>query len=843
MFDLFGMRGTSGEHTLAECLDRSSFDEKFEIDLQHDTVRSLEHVKNKYYIPVLNGKFSDLLSYSVRMLLMEDESSGEVSLTPEILEQLLESADPKGCVQLEYRQRMEDGSSRWVLHIFLTGEENGVPAGKIYLFIFDIQNQKDRASSRSPSGNLIHQDPLTDLLDGSSFIPAAAALAEQAPGPWCCLSIEVRHFDIFTAWMGREKADYVRSGISTVLKNLEADWQAVSARYSDESFAVFMRYDRHQIRQLYESIRDIISTFTNALGFLPAFGVYVLNPEEKAGLDMYRRARRIREKARNSYKEHIRYFETEQFDRVRENHQLLVAFRQALKQGDIRFYLQPLCSISTGQILGAEVLTRWFREDLSMIIPGEFVPFLEEQGFVTDLDKYIWESVCQWIRGLMDRGITPVPVSLNVSQMDLLCLDVGAYLYGLAQRYQIPVKYLKIELTESAFASDFDTICQAVTGMKKKGFQVLLDDFGSGYSSLNMLDKINTDVLKLDMAFIRKDTGLSSKNISIIESIISMSKTLRIPVVVEGVETEDQVDFLKDLGCMYAQGYYYYRPMPVEQFEALLIKPELVDYSGLRSRPTDLFHAREFMDETIFPNTVLNNILGPVAFYFQDRNGGLSITRFNRPFYDCIADTHMEGRTNVIQNYVVPEDVPYLERMLEDAYRDPVRGGECTVRFNKSAGGEFWYNMHLYFLRESDQGRVFYGKIAEANRMYRQAQAFYDTLRANAFSAMRIDLEQRMFYELKKERSFDDNSRGMDVERCLQLTSELHIPDEEQRKKFVSFFHPVRLRQSHQSGIYNETLTVDFVINGRCRPTRFSAYYIKFMPDQNDNVYIFTYPD
>lgn len=688
------------------------------------------------------------------------------------------------------------------------------------------------------------------LLSRTQFFSAAKALPLSPSITYCCVAIDIQHFKVFNSWFGKDRADSVLFRIAAAIKeavdpqDAETASESLCGYFGNDSFCVFMPYDETMIQNIFISCKEIVYSYSNTLGFMPALGVYLLSEDTVPSEDMYDKASIAVEDSKINYSDRISYFDSRAFLRRQEEYKLLIEFQKAIENNDIQFYLQPQCRMDTGKITGSEALARWFKHDGTMILPGNFIHYLEKHGFIVDLDKYVWESVCKWIRSLLDRNIRPLPVSVNVSQIDIKNIDVASYLYGLTERYNVPARFLRVEITESAFASDFDSIRQLVASLKEKGFSVFLDDFGSGYSSLNMLDKINTDVLKLDMAFLRKENALSKKGVSILESIISMTKTLGIPVIIEGVETQEHVSFLQNLGCMYAQGFYFYRPMPVKDYENLLTDPQNTDYSGIKNRPTEIFHTREFMDESSFPDAVLNNILGPVAFYLQDKEGQVHITRFNRPFYDCIGDVKMEGRTSAIQNYIVPEDHALFFRMLENACKNEVKGGECTVRFYKSGGGAFWYHMHLFFLRENEQGRIFYGKIEAVTKMYQQASAFYSTLKQNAFSCMRIDLEENLFYELNKDQSFDDPSaRSINVNECLEKTAELHIPDAKDKEAFKTFFSPSRLRAAHASGIYNEELSVPFRIGNGVIPCRFSAFYIQFLPDQNDNVYIFVYPE
>ena len=204
--------------------------------------------------------------------------------------------------------------------------------------------------------------------------------------------------------------------------------------------------------------------------------------------------------------------------------------------------------------------------------PGEFIPLFEKNGFITKLDFYVWEEVCRDMRGWLDSGMRIGPVSVNISRVDFRMPDLERKIEALVDRYQIPHELFHLEVTESAYTDNPQHIIDTVSKLRDKGFAIEMDDFGSGYSSLNMLSELSVDILKLDMHFIQKKNLPQDK--SILSFIISMSKLLELDTIAEGVETKEQVDKLKDMGCDYVQGYYYARPMPAAEFENYMRKAE-----------------------------------------------------------------------------------------------------------------------------------------------------------------------------------------------------------------------------------------------------------------------------
>ena len=240
----------------------------------------------------------------------------------------------------------------------------------------------------------------------------------------------------------------------------------------------------------------------------------------------------------------------------------------ALAEQQFIVYFQPKYQLKKMAPYGAEALVRWKKPSGEIVLPNEFIPIFERNGFITKLDYYVWEKVCQFIDSELSQGRNPAPISVNVSRVNLYNPDFMDSLIDLIHRYHIPPHYLNLELTESVFSEDAELIQRAVNYLHDAGFTILMDDFGSGYSSLNILKDVDLDVLKIDMKFFSKG-NTAEKGAKIIEAVIRMAESLDMMVIAEGVEEKHQVDFLNDLGCDYIQGYYFGRPMSQDQYEKL----------------------------------------------------------------------------------------------------------------------------------------------------------------------------------------------------------------------------------------------------------------------------------
>ncbi|MDD3222561.1 MAG: EAL domain-containing protein [Lachnospiraceae bacterium] len=240
--------------------------------------------------------------------------------------------------------------------------------------------------------------------------------------------------------------------------------------------------------------------------------------------------------------------------------------QKALDEKQFVVYLQPKFSLSTERACGAEALVRWMHPVKGLVSPGEFIPVFEKNGFISKLDYYVWEQTCHMLQGWMEAGRTPYPVSVNISRISLYNPQLVDLMKELVEKYNIPPVLLQLEVTESAYMSNPELMEETIKQLHDAGFTILMDDFGSGYSSLNTLKRIQVDVLKVDMKFLPVKDETERGEI-ILASVIKMANWLGMSVVVEGVETRQQRDFLEGAGCDCVQGYYYARPVPQAEYE------------------------------------------------------------------------------------------------------------------------------------------------------------------------------------------------------------------------------------------------------------------------------------
>ena len=413
-------------------------------------------------------------------------------------------------------------------------------------------------------------DMLTGLYRPSEFMRRANAFLEaRHDGAWCIATVDMGHMRLFNEWYGQAEGDRLLADVGTVLKDIENADMGVAGYWGQDDFCALIPFKHITVHQIYNRVREAVARHDGGVGFWPSMGVYPIDSNEEITIDAQAKAMFTNRRAKNDFKERIAIFCPEEYKREIVFNRTLTEFQYALSNGRITYYLQPQVDMETGEIIGAEALTRWIDKDGSLISPATFIPALEESGFVVTLDKYIWQGVAIWLRERLDRGLRVVPVSLNVSRVDILACDVAEHMGALAAQYNLPPELMHIEITETAYTGESEAVDKLTADLHTRGFSTYMDDFGTGQSTLAMLKNVNVDVIKLDRTFVPTDRD-QGRSAQIVSSMLEMAQSPHLPVVVEGVETNEQANMLRQMGARYAQGFLYYRPMPAKDFEALL---------------------------------------------------------------------------------------------------------------------------------------------------------------------------------------------------------------------------------------------------------------------------------
>ena len=549
-------------------------------------------------------------------------------------------------------------------------------------------------------------DTAASLPNYKAFCAAEERLLKDGEDRLFALAaIDIDFFKLFNELHGREAGDEVIEATARLLQKFAGEHGGIAGYFGSDDFALFLPWDNADPHVFYDSL-SMADEEAYRNGFFPSVGIYPVS-DAREPLDlMYDRARIALNSIRGSFTEHVAVYDAVAHDRMRQELRLLLDARRGLKNGEFLFYLQPKCDMNSGKIIGAEALVRWKHAGRGMVSPGEFIPVLERHNFITVLDRSVWDAVAKWQRSLLDEGFDPLPVSVNVSRMDFLSMDIAAHFLALTDQYNLPHELIEIEVTESAFVDSTLAIDVTIKRLREEGFTVLMDDFGSGYSSLNSLRYLSFDILKTDIRFLDKG-GQSRTGVDILESVHNMARLLNVPMIIEGVETADQVETLLSIGCNYAQGYFFHKPMPVETYTQMIKNPYNIDHAPLSLGAEGQLKLNEFLDANMYSDETLNSILGAVAFIESD-SSIIRIARSNDRFDKLIRTEFSEE--DGLEYFIgdLSSHASELKTMLRIAEMNLVDGCSDLLIMKNRDGDTVQLHIRIFMLNERDGKKLFY---------------------------------------------------------------------------------------------------------------------------------------
>ncbi len=438
-------------------------------------------------------------------------------------------------------------------------------------FIAILVVQRVKAVKRSRT------DPVTGGRTKAGFVQdSRSALKKSSPKEWAVAVFDFDKFKYVNDRFGYDEGDRMLIRMHQTISD-NAEVGEVFARLSDDNFAFLMNTpsDKDVTARLI-AVFDEFSRRNALFVKYPTYfsagvcrlGQYMDSNDSIDFIAAMDRAVLAKKTIKGASGNHIAFYDGRIRDRALREKDYESAMPQALKEGEFQCYLQPKFGLQSRHIEGAEALIRWDSKEFGFVMPGDFIPLSERNGFVVELDFYILEEVCKAIRRWLDDGKTPVVISVNQSRLHLNNDDYIWRLREIVDKYNVPYQYIELELTESVFTEDVDHLLKIMHKLHELGFKLSIDDFGSGYSSLNMLKDIPADVVKIDREFFN-GTVNSEKGRAVIETVVDLAKRLNMEVISEGVETKDQVDFLTEIDCHMVQGYYFSKPMPMHAYEAM----------------------------------------------------------------------------------------------------------------------------------------------------------------------------------------------------------------------------------------------------------------------------------
>lgn len=555
-------------------------------------------------------------------------------------------------------------------------------------------------------------DKETGIFNREAFSRRTEELIRSNPDKnYIVVRWDIDRFKVYNDTFGVRAGDALLRAIgkSYIDRNLQS---VVYGHWGSDHFIMCMEEKSFSGVAVHKYISEQISLYRPDFEFVVRMGVYrVTDPNLNVTL-MADRAFMAMKSIKKDFEKRIAYYDDSMRDQMMEEQELITAMEPAIQNEEFQIYFQPQYNYATGKMTGAEALVRWVHPKKGMISPVKFIPLFEQNGFICHLDEYIWDKVCKFIRKWIDNGLKMVPVSVNISRRDIYNPKLCDFIINLTNKYEINPSMLRLEITESAYMEEPAQLIRVVEKLKNAGFVIEMDDFGSGYSSLNTLKDVPVDILKLDLKFLSSDKndGASNKRGgSIMTSIVRMAHWLNLPIIAEGIETVEQAEFLKSIGCYTMQGFLFSRPIPEADFLDLMdaedmecIEPEEID--------DNLSDAIDFLNPIAQKALLFNSFVGGAAIVERSFDG-IDAVRINDKFFETIGVTREEYSAiphNCLGCYSEKYRKSFAD-MLEQA-KSSGKESSCILHCDPMKEGmtRYWTRNRARYLASAGEGDIFY---------------------------------------------------------------------------------------------------------------------------------------
>ncbi|MGI6577623.1 MAG: EAL domain-containing protein [Eubacteriales bacterium] len=680
------------------------------------------------------------------------------------------------------------------------------------LSLLMISNYHRRSVRRfiTDAQNYIYEDPLTGISNFMKFqMDAEETIKKSHDKHWCIISIDINNFkyinDAYGYSVGDETLIYIAEALISIL-----DENELCSRVGGDDFAILISYHSPEdLDRLFYKLRKktkeapICIRHKYCIKF--SAGVYIVQPGDKISIAaMYDRARLAYESVRSNRSADYFIYTDELREQIHQEKQIEQEMYSALENGEFEIYLQPKWDIQNGDtIVGAETLVRWNSPTKGMLYPSDFLPVLEKNGFIVEVDRYIFELVCSYFRGRLDNMLPVVPLSVNVSEQDINQPDFVEFYIAMKNKYDIPDGLLQLEFTESIVYEDCEKISKMIRQLQKNGFNCSIDDFGKGNSSLNAIKDLPVDDLKLDMIFFREN-NLHERTEAVVKSIISMAKALGMKTVAEGVESKNQVEFLRRIGCDEIQGYIFAKPMPARQMDdyinaipkrKLLENTEQELVAARSQLWQDSFGDVRYLAALKFVDAIVTEIDLDLGVYHVVGDHSLSVKSRNGYYDQALRRTAAER--------IHPFDrEKYLRMFSVTGIKSAFYRGEKRLshRFRAldSRNREYiWFEMTVLRLESGEQNRaisflrnVHFRKWMDKNGGEDRVRLAEAVLRLHS-SVYELDLDALTYRRL----DIDDEYKVTAGQYGDLMNQISNMIDENQRHAFAERFSPGNLRR------------------------------------------------
>ncbi len=645
------------------------------------------------------------------------------------------------------------------------------------------------------NSRLVYTDDLTNCLNLEGFRQRVKVVLKMYPErQYAVWYKDIKHFKFINESFGYEEGNRLLRYWCEQVKSVMMD-DEVLGRVSGDCFVALTRATSNKnMRRIFEDISDKVAHYFDdkdkSFKIEIYAGIYMLEPQDRVKMNidqMIDQARVAQRTVKDVAGGGVALFDEEQWKKQWRSMAICNHLEEALENGEIMVHLQPQYNYITGSLIGAEALCRWNHSELGYISPVEFIPVLEETGQIFKLDYFVWEQCCALMRKWIDSGTKKaVSLSVNISRADLNSGDVAEAIGGLLKKYDLEPNMLRLEITESVYMDEPEQLINQVKLFKERGFTVEMDDFGSGFSSLNMLKNVPVDVLKIDFKFLH---GAEEKTRSgiILSSILKMAHQMDMPVICEGVETQDQADFMKNIGCRLMQGYYFARPMRVELFEEEVLESQRVNDMPKLVGITGLAKLNELLDSNSSSSFIFNRCIGG-AVLFEYYEGNCEAILANEAFFK----TEGLDRNDPFHNINLLDYVGENKKGTKEAIERAIEKGEAVCEFSVSESGERML-AHFRHAAIAEHGNIIFASVENVTESHKMRNKLRE-INSELQTLIELIPCGVFRYEAEGKQEFDYVSRGMldmlgfDDEEGFQKKYNNNFPDmvyEEDRERVL----------------------------------------------------------
>lgn len=570
-------------------------------------------------------------------------------------------------------------------------------------------------------------DDLTGIYNRQGFYHYTRELLDMHPDvPFCMIYCNIRKFKVINDLFGRQVGDKVLIYLAKSFKESLGSGVATYGRMNSDKFVCCVPDTLIQNEQ-WTQIGNVEFTIGDTdYRFFSCYGLYKITNPKLAVASMVDKAHIAMETVKDNYVKPYAWFDRNMWDTMMEEQRLTSDFKRGIEEQQFKVYYQPVCSTAAGRIIGAEALVRWDMPGQGMVSPGEFISVFEKNGFIGELDDYVLNNVCRMLKDRMEKGKEVLPCSINVSRIEFYNPQLCERIYQTVQKYGIPTKLIRVEITESAYADNPEQVQEAVRRLHEYGFAVLMDDFGSGYSSFNILKDLPVDVLKIDMRFM-DDFTKNQKAAIILEAIVRMAKWMQMRVIAEGVETQSEWDYLKSVECDLVQGYYFHKPMPEADFLALLEEMENhpEDAKLMQSPELDALVFNVFNHTNSREDTLFYSMVGGMGIY-EMTGDYLEAIQVNRGYYEVVYGTSegLAEETKVINKPIENPDKDILLQACRAA-KEKNRVEQVQLHHRREDGTYVWVGIKMRYLGNHGKNALFYFSMDNIDEIKKVEQTRY----------------------------------------------------------------------------------------------------------------------